>query len=163
MNFSPLGKELTTLNNYFDDLKVGDWYRSRARTMTETDLVTFSGLSGDYSSIHIDQEAAAASVFGRRIAHGCLTLSVATGFEFQLMAGVRENRVLAFYGLDQVRFTKPVFIGDTLHLEGSVLSLQDKGEKGGVVAYKQLVVNQRGETVVSLEKRTLHAKRKVTP
>ena len=155
-------RELLSLNNYFDDLREGDWFTSRARTITETDLVVFSGLSGDYSSIHIDEEMAKASSFGGRIAHGCLTLSIATGFEFQLMAGERENRVIAFYGLDKVRFTKPVHIGDTLHLEGDIAALQDKGDKGGVVTMNQRIVNQRGETVASFEKRTLNAKRRAS-
>lgn len=153
------GNQLTSLNNYFDDIAVGDFFVSRGRTITETDLVVFSGFSGDYSSIHIDEEAAKASPFGARIAHGCLTLSIATGFEFQMQAGQPESRVIAFYGLDRVRFTKPVLIGDTLHLEGEIGDLQDKGPKGGVVMMRQRILNQRGETVASFEKRTLNARR----
>jgi 3-hydroxybutyryl-CoA dehydratase len=152
-------RQIKSINNYFDDIQVGDWFTSRARTITETDLVMFSGLSGDYSSIHIDEEAAKDSPFGARIAHGCLTLSIATGFEFQMQAGELESRVIAFYGLDKVRFTKPVLIGDTLHLEGEIAELQDKGAKGGVVTMRQRIVNQRGDTVASFEKRTLNAKR----
>jgi 3-hydroxybutyryl-CoA dehydratase len=153
-------RRILSINNFFDDVRVGDWFVSRARTITETDLVNFSALSGDWSAIHIDEEAAKASPFGGRIAHGCLTLSIATGFEFQMQAGQMENRVIAFYGLDKVRFTKPVFIGDTLHLEGEIGELQDKGAKGGVVMMRQRIVNQKGETVASFDKRTLHAKRK---
>lgn len=153
-------RQMKSINNYFDEIQVGDWFTSRSRTITETDLVMFSGLSGDYSSIHIDEVAAQASPFGARIAHGCLTLSIATGFEFQLQAGELESRVIAFYGLDKVRFTKPVFIGDTLHLDGEIGELTDKGAKGGVVMTHQRIINQNGEIVVSFEKRSLNAKRK---
>jgi 3-hydroxybutyryl-CoA dehydratase len=154
----PEGRELATLNNYFDDLGVGDHVRSRARTLTEADITMYSGLSGDYHPLHTDEEFARGGPFGARIAQGCLTLSLATGLEFSLM-GSDESRVLAFYGMDRVRFTKPVFIGDTLHLEGTVTALEEKDEQRGVVTLHQEIKNQRGETVAVLDKRTLHARR----
>lgn len=149
---------LATLNSYFDELRVGDRFVSRARTVTETDLVAFSGLSGDYAALHTDEEFAKAGPFGARIAHGCLTLSLATGLEFSLM-GNEPLRILAFYGMDRVRFIKPVFIGDTIHLEGEVIALEEKDEKRGVVTVHQEIRNQRGETVAVLDKRTLNKTR----
>jgi 3-hydroxybutyryl-CoA dehydratase len=151
-------KTLTTLNNYFDDLEVGHRFVSRARTVTEADITLFSGLSGDYHPLHTDEVYARDGPFGRRIAHGCLTLSLATGLEFSLM-GSEESRIIAFYGMDRVRFLKPVFIGDTIRLEGEVSMLQDRDEASGVVTAHHEIKNERGETVAVLDKRTLHRKR----
>ena len=152
------GREIDSLNNYYDDLAIGDRITSRGRTITETDLVVFSGLSGDYTQLHTDEEHAKAGPFGGRIAHGCLTLSIATGLEFQLF-GTGEVRVLAFYGLDRVRFVKPVFIGDTIHVGVEVIALVDKDETRGVVTFHEEIRNQRDETVAVLDKRTLNKKR----
>lgn len=149
---------LTSLNNYFDDLQLGDRFITRARTVTETDLVAFSGLSGDYSALHTDEEFARAGPFRARIAHGCLTLSLATGLEFSLI-GNDDLKIVAFYGMDRVRFVKPVFIGDTIHLEGEVTGLDEKDEGRGVVTFHQEIKNQRGEIVAVLDKRTLNEKR----
>jgi 3-hydroxybutyryl-CoA dehydratase len=158
MSGSNGGSVLTTLNNYYDDLNVGDRFQSRARTLTEADITMFSGLSGDYHPLHTDEEFAREGPFGGRIAQGCLTLSLATGLEFSLM-GSDESRIVAFYGMDRVRFVKPVFIGDTLHLEGEVTALEDKDDTRGVVTIHQEIKNSRGETVAVLDKRTLHSKR----
>jgi acyl dehydratase len=151
-------KTLTTLNNYFDDLCVGDRFVSRARTVTEADISLFSGLSGDYHPLHTDEVYASSGPFGRRIAQGCLTLSLATGLEFSLM-GSDESRIIAFYGMDRVRFVKPVFIGDTIRLEGEVTTLEERDATSGVVTAHHEIVNERGETVAVLDKRTLHRKR----
>jgi acyl dehydratase len=161
MSATDRGTMITTLNNYYDDLHIGDWIRSRARTVTEADITLFSGFSGDYHPLHTDEEYARQGPFGKRIAQGCLTLSLATGLEFSLM-GSDESRILAFYGMDRVRFVEPVFIGDTLHLEGTVTALDEKDESRGVVTIHQEIINQRGETVAVLDKRTLHAKRPVS-
>jgi len=145
------------LNAYYDELAVGDRFHTRARTITEADLVFFSGWSGDYSALHTDEVYAKAGPFGKRIAHGCLTLSVATGLEFALMSGDGpEDAIVAFYGMDRVRFVKPVFIGDTLHVEGEVLALDPKEEGGrGVVTIREEIKNQDGVTCAVLDKRTL--------
>ena len=153
-------KTLTTLNNYFDDLGVGDRFVSRARTVTEADITLFSGLSGDHHPLHTDEVYAQNGPFGRRIAQGCLTLSLATGLEFSLM-GSDESRIIAFYGMDRVRFLKPVFIGDTIRLEGEVTMLDERDATSGVVTAHQEILNERGETVAVLDKRTLHRKRPV--
>ncbi len=153
-----MSASLQTLNNYFDDLEVGDRFVSGTRTLTEADLVQFSDLSGDHAALHTDEEFARNGPFGARIAHGCLTLSLATGLEFSLI-GNDPLRIVAFYGMDRVRFVKPVFIGDTIHLEGEVVGLAEKDETRGVVTVHQDIKNQRGDTVALLEKRTLHKKR----
>jgi 3-hydroxybutyryl-CoA dehydratase len=153
-----LARTLATLNNYFDDLAVGDRSASRARMVTEADIALFSGLSGDYHPLYTDEVYARTGPFGRRIAQGCLTLSLATRLEFSLM-GSNESRIIAFYGMDRVRFVKPVFIGDTIRLEGEVTALEDRGDASGVVIAHHEIKNERGETVAVLDKRTLHRKR----
>lgn len=150
---------LTSLNAYFEDLSVGSRFRSRARTITEADITFFSGLSGDYHPLHTDEEFAREGSFGTRIAQGALTLSVATGLEFSMMDTREESRILAFYGMDRVRFLAPVRIGDTVRLEGEVAALEEKDAGRGVVTVHQEIKNQDGTTVAVLDKRTLHARR----
>ena len=152
------GRVIDSHNRYFEDLQVGDRIISAARTITESDLVWFSGLSGDCHPLHTDEVFAQTGPFGARVAHGCLTLSIATGLEFRMM-GPGESRILASYGMDRVRFVKPVFIGDTIHLECEIVERQDKDENRGVVAQQQEIKNQHGDTVVVLIKRLLYKKR----
>jgi 3-hydroxybutyryl-CoA dehydratase len=127
---------------YYDDFQVGDIEVTRARTITETDIVNFAAFSGDWYPLHTDIEYAKKSPFGERIAHGMLVLSVATG-----LMPLYEMAIIAFYGMDKVRFTAPTKIGDTIHVELEVIEKQDKGELGGVVSLKESVKNQRGENV----------------
>jgi acyl dehydratase len=149
-----VARELKTLDLPFDELGVGDTLLSRRRTVTEADIVAYAALSGDWTPLHTDEVAAADGPFGRRIAHGGLTISISTGLEFSLL-GVAEN-VLAFYGMDRVRFLKPVLIGDTIHLRGEIIALEPKDADRGVVTVRQELVNQHGEVVVTLDKRTLY-------
>lgn len=127
---------------YFEDFQVGDVETTRARTITEADIVNFAAFSGDWYPLHTDVEYAKKGPFGERIAHGMLILSVATG-----LMPLYEMAIVAFYGMDKVRFTAPTMIGDTVHVELEVVDRQDKGEIGGVVALKQSVKNQKGEDV----------------
>jgi len=127
------------LERYFDELEVGDRTVSRGRTITEADLVMFSAFSGDWYPLHTDKEYAAQTMFGQRIAHGLLVLSVASG-----LARMNPGVVVAFYGMDKVRFTAPTFIGDTIRVEAEVVEKSDKGAFG-VVTIKQEIKNQRNE------------------
>ena len=93
----------------FSAYQIGESWESRGRTVTESDLVMFAAFSGDWHPLHTDREWAQKGPFGQRIAHGMLTLSLATG----LMV-FKPGIVLAFYGIDRVRFVKPTYIQDTL-------------------------------------------------
>jgi acyl dehydratase len=149
-------RTLTTLNNYFDELEVGDRFTSDGRTLSEEDIATFAALSGDRHPLHTDPVwARDVGPFGARVAQGCLTLSLATGLEFELI-GSDGTAILAFYGMDRVRFVKPVFVGDTIHIEGEVTSLEPKDASRGVVTMHQEIVNQDGDVVAVLDKRSLH-------
>jgi acyl dehydratase len=131
---------------YFDDYVIGGTSKTRSRTITEADIVNFAGVSGDFVELHVSEEYAKKGPFGRRIAHGFLTLSVASGLMVQ--ADPHQEVIIAFYGIDKLRFLQPVFIGDTIHVTKKVVELQKKGADRGVVAFETTILNQRDEPVV---------------
>jgi 3-hydroxybutyryl-CoA dehydratase len=134
------------VSKYFEDFQPGDTLTSRARTITETDVVNFAGVSGDFFQIHTDEEFARASPFGKRIAHGMLVLSVSTGLMTQL--GMLNDSLIAFYGIEKLRFVKPVLIGDTVHVSKKVSETLERGAERGVVTFATTVLNQRDEPVI---------------
>jgi acyl dehydratase len=125
---------------YYQDFEVGDKIVTRARTITETDIVLFAAFSGDWYPLHTDVEYAEASPFGGRIAHGMLVLSVGSG-----LMPLTEWSIVAFYGMDRVRFVGPTMIGDTIFVEAEVTEKQDKDERGGVVTFQQTIKDKKGK------------------
>ena len=126
---------------YYEDYQIGARDRSQARTLTETHVIQFCMLTGDWYPLHADKEwAEKEGPFGRRIAHGFLVLSFASG-----LMPLQEMAIVAFYGMDRVRFVAPTFIDDTLHVESEVVALDDKGDKGGVLTTRTQVVDQGGQ------------------
>jgi acyl dehydratase len=130
---------------YFEDFEIGHVSKSRGRTITEADIVNFAGLSGDFVELHTNEEFAKAGPFGRRIAHGLLILSISSGLMVQM--GHTADTVVAFYGIDHLRFLRPTFIGDTVRVEKKVIGRQEK-EKGGVITFETSVLNQNGDPVL---------------
>lgn len=139
---------------YFEDFNVGEIAVTRARTITETDIVMFAALTGDWYPLHTDVEYSKKGPFGERIAHGLLILSIANG-----LMPIYEMAIVAFYGMDRVRFTAPTKIGDTIHVELEVTEKQEKGDIGGVITLKESVKNQRDETVAVSTKRVMLARK----
>lgn len=131
-------------DRYWDEHEIGMKWVSSGRTVTEADVVNFAGLSADFFPLHVDRHYAEKTRFGQRIAHGFLVMSFATG-----MVPANPERVVALYGVDRLRFLKPVFIGDTVHLEMEVVELQDRGGRSGVASYDFRIINQDGEAVVT--------------
>jgi acyl dehydratase len=130
---------------YFEEFVSGDTVESAGRTITEADIVLFAGLSGDYNLIHTDAEYSKNQIFGQRVAHGLLVLSVASGMAVRL--GFMEDTVVAFRGLEW-KFSAPVFAGDTIRLRVTVETTKPMPRLGGgLVTFKMEVVNQRDETV----------------
>jgi len=130
---------------YFEEFEVGVSVTSPGRTITETDVVGFAGLSGDYNELHTNAEFAATTGFGRRVAHGLLGLSVASGLAGRL--GFIEGTAIAFASLEW-RFKAPVFIGDTIHMQARVEKTRAmKAIGGGMVIFRVSLVNQHQETV----------------
>lgn len=130
---------------YFAEFAIGEIFITAARTITETDIVNFAGLSGDYNQIHTDAEFAAQDTFGRRIAHGLLVQSIATGLAVQ--SGIIEGTVLAFRELT-AKFSLPIFIGDTIHVKIEITETKALPRLGGGnVMMKYTVLNQHGKAV----------------
>ena len=127
---------------YFEDFKIGEKLTTRRRTITETDIVNFAAFSGDWYPLHVDVEYAKNSPFGERIAHGMLVLSATSG-----LMPLTDWAIVAFYGIDKVRFFAPTKIGDTLYVEIEVTEKVEKNELGGVVTFNNMVKNQRDEDV----------------
>ena len=153
-----MGRTLTSLNLYFDDFELGDRFVTASRVISQEDIDVYSKLSGDSHPMHTDKAVAEKEIFGALSAQGCLTLSVATGLEYSLI-GPDISGILAFSGMDRVRFLKPVLLGDSVRLEGEVTALEPKGDDRGLVMIHQEIKNQRDETVVVLDKRMFHKRR----
>ncbi len=147
--------------SHFEELQIGDSLLTHRRTVSEADLVNFGGVSGDYFYMHFDEVAARASTFGQRIAHGYFVLCAAAG----LFVSPGVGPVLANYGLDTLRFVKPVGIGDTIQARLTAKrkidrnKVDEQGRGYGVVAWDVEVTNQDGELVASYDILTLVAKR----
>jgi 3-hydroxybutyryl-CoA dehydratase len=131
---------------YFEDVQKGETHTSRSRTITETDLINFAGISGDFSALHLDAEFAKTTDFGSRVAHGALIFSISTGLVTQM--GLLTDALIAFYGVEKLRFVKPVFIGDTVHVVKKVIDTLERGPDRGVVTFSTTVLNQRQEPVL---------------
>lgn len=141
---------------FFEDYAVGEQFKSPARTMTETDIVIFAALTGDWHPIHTNVEFAKKAFFGERIAHGMLTLCVGSALIFRLGPFVAlPKSFIAFYGMDSVRFTGPVKIGDTIHCVVQVEKLEAKDDRTGIIVSKNSIRNQRDEDVVVYTTRAL--------
>jgi oxepin-CoA hydrolase/3-oxo-5,6-dehydrosuberyl-CoA semialdehyde dehydrogenase len=153
--------DLHPFRRHFEDISIGDSLLTHRRTVTEADIVAFGGLSGDFFYMHFDEPAAKASPFGKRIAHGYFVLSAAAG----LFVWPSPGPVLANYGLDTLRFVRPVGIGDTIQARLTCKRKTDRPRKSaddagqGVVAWDVQVTNQDGVLVASYDILTLVAKR----
>ncbi|MFJ8246840.1 MaoC/PaaZ C-terminal domain-containing protein [Peribacillus asahii] len=141
-------------NKYFEEYSIGETWQSKGRTITESDLVMFSAFSGDWYSLHSDAEYAKGTQFEQRIAHGMAILSITTG-----LVTFEPGIVVAFYGMDKVRFTNPTFIGDTIHLNAKVIDLKDRSQSQGLVTVLQEVKKQTGETVAVFDMKILMNKK----
>ena len=141
---------------YFEDYELNSTATSGTRTITEADIVNFAGLSGDFHELHMSEEFARRGPFGRRIAHGALVFSISTGLTIQM--GESES-IIAFYGVDKLRFTHPTFIGDTIRVSKVVIEKQAKDDRRGVVAFETRVINQDDQTVVIYQDRVMVLRR----
>lgn len=139
---------------YYEDFEPGMEFETPGRTVTEADIVNFAGVSGDFYSLHTDEEFAARTIYGGRIAHGLLVVSIVTGLWFRL--GIFDGTLIALYGIDRLRFIKPVRPGDTVRAKLTVLEKAEK-EKGGLVTIRNEVYNQRGELVAVFDAKVLMA------
>jgi acyl dehydratase len=126
----------------FEALETGQQFTTRGRTVTESDVVAFAALTGDWHPQHSDAQWAAESPFGERIAHGLLVVALAAG-----LVPFDPGRVVALRRVADATFKRPVRFGDTLHVEGRICDLSPASEDAGLVAFAWSVVNQEGRTV----------------
>ena len=127
----------------FGDLSVGDRSTSRGRTLTETDVVNFCMLTGNWLELHANQEFAKQTRFGQRIVQGSLVFSIGNA-----LIPFDPELIEAFFGVDGLRFLRPSFIGDTIWSSAEIIRLEERGSRNGVATLDLQVHNQRGETVM---------------
>ncbi|WP_129116565.1 MaoC/PaaZ C-terminal domain-containing protein [Halegenticoccus tardaugens] len=133
----------------YDETTVGDRLVTAGRTVTEADLVNFAGVSGDFNRLHTDATAMTGSAFGERIAHGALVFSIMTGLLWQ--AREDGDAVVAFYGVDDLRFRAPTTVGDTVRVELEVADKRptEHPEATGIVSYRAEVKTADDAVVLS--------------
>lgn len=135
---------MTEGRRFFDDITAGEEFESPGRTVTETDIVLFAGLSGDYNVLHTDAEFMKQSIFGERIAHGLLGLAIQAGL---FTRATQPFATMAFVGL-RWKFKGPIKIGDTIRVRAKVLAKKETSKPDrGLVTLERKVLNQRGEVV----------------
>ena len=138
---------LTGPDYYWEDLCQDDVISSPGLTISEAHLVTWAGLTGDIVSLHLDEVYASKTQFGKRIGHGPLSLACALGLLTQ--TGYFKN-VAAWLGLDEVRATAPVFIGDTIRANAELIETRETSKPGmGIWKFKYSVINQDEKTVMT--------------
>jgi 3-hydroxybutyryl-CoA dehydratase len=137
-----MAQEMTRL--FYEDLNVGDEDQSTGRTVTETDVVSFAGLSGDFNNMHIDEEFAKKTVFGTRVAHGLCVLSIASGLWFTMP----RLATIAFMGLEDWRFSDAVKFGDTIRITRKLVEKREhKRPNMGFLIFEVNVHNQDNKIV----------------
>ena len=139
---------------YFDELDGGESFETAGRTVTESDLVSFSALTGDWHPQHADADWAAAGPFGERVAHGMLVLSYSLG-----LAPIDPERIVALRGLDSVRFKRPVRIGETIRVRGEVARLRPLDDGTGLVTIDWKVLGGEGRTALRAELQAIWRRR----
>lgn len=137
---------------YFEEFTVGQVVKTLSRTVSEDAIFTFAGLTGDYNQIHTDAEFSKTTQFGQRVAHGLLGLSIATGLIMR--TGFLEGTVLAFREIQDWKFVKPIFIGDTIHALLTVSEMKPLPRIGAGALIASVEV--RNQTDEVLQKGTLN-------
>jgi len=132
---------------YFEEFNAGQQIVTPGRTITEADIVHFAGLSGDFNQIHVDANFSKNTPFGQRVAHGLLGMAIASGLATR--TGLMEGTVMAFREIQNWKFIKPIFIGDTIYVEMVVIGTKEiRRIGGGSVEIELSVKNQKDETLM---------------
>lgn len=145
--------------HYFEDMEEGKTFESAGRTITETDFVVHSMVTGDWTELHTNAEYAADGPYSERIAHGPLTFILATGL-FQ-RTGIVERTVIAFLGMNYMDLPDPVTIGDTISAEFEVTERRalDSRDDAGLVVVDSLVTTGDGAEVFAGDMKFLFKRR----
>ena len=145
---------------YLDEFNVGEEYITPSRTLTETDVVMFAAMSGDYNELHTSEEYMKGSQFGKRLVHGLLGLSISHGLIFRL--GILDGTAIALLGVDTWQFKGPLFFGDTIRVKVKIAEVRPSKSKPdrGILKLHMEIINQ-DDTVVQSGYKTLMMKRRV--
>ena len=142
---------------YFEDFETMEPLTSGERTITESDVMAFANLTGDHVRLHTDEAFARTTKYGRRIAHGALVFSVSMGLATQMH--LFDDTLIAFAGVDKLRFVAPVFFGDTVKVVKKVIERKELGPGQGTVTFESRVLNQEGKLVLAYHDRLLIKRR----
>ena len=144
---------------YLDELTVGEAYITPSRTLTETDVVMFAAMSGDYNELHTSETYMKGSQFGKRLVHGLLGLSISHGLIFRL--GILDGTAIALLGVDTWQFKGPLFFGDTIRVKVKIAEVRPSKSKPdrGILKLYMEIINQ-DDTVVQSGYKTLMMKRR---
>jgi len=149
-------------DRYWEAHEIGETWESYGRTITEADIVNFAGVSGDFHPAQMDAEfAKKKTAYGRRIAHGALLFSVTMGMASQ----TKQNSKNITYGIDRVRFPRPTFAGDTVHVVGRVTQKEPypKRSQYGIIVMRYETLNQDGQCVLACDHKMLVEREKAGP
>jgi acyl dehydratase len=143
---------------FYEDFEIGRNFTTGGRTVTDADLVLFSGISGDYTRLHLDEEYAKGQMFGGRVGHGMLGVSIATGLIAQL--GTMQDTAMGLLEFS-CRFTGPLRPGDTVYVRQVVTAMRETSKPDrGVVTFSVEMFNQRDEAVFAGEEKIMLRRRK---
>jgi 3-hydroxybutyryl-CoA dehydratase len=142
---------------FFEDFASAEPVASGERTITEADVMAFAHLTGDFVKLHTDEAYAKTTKYGRRIAHGTLVFSISVGLSTQMQ--LFDDALIAFAGVDKLRFVAPVFFDDTVHVVKRMVERKELGAAQGTVTFESRVLNQRSEIVVAYLDRLLIRRR----
>lgn len=132
---------------HFEDVEVGFRFETPSRTVTEADLVAFSGVSGDFNPLHTDERFAARSIYGGRIAHGALVLSITTGLRQRV--GLFDGTLMGLLEIRSWRFSAPVRIGDTIRVACEITELRETSKPDRGLMVQRIEVLNQDDTLVS--------------
>lgn len=151
---------LSALQYYWEDLEPGLVFETASRTITETDVVGFAGLSADYNRLHVDAEYASGTAWGKRIAHGMLVASILSGLNTRTVVNQMLEPSLVGLLEMNLRFPKPTLIGDTIHGRIEVSGRRETSNPArGIVEFRRQAINQRNEVVCECDTRMMVLRR----
>lgn len=145
---------------YFEDFEIGQEFVSPARTVTQTDIVNFACLSGDFNDVHTNFEYCKSTPFGEPIAHGPLVYAIMGGLQYA--SGINEGTVLALLQIDGWRMIQPVKHGDTIHMKAKVLKVKESRKPDrGIVTFQRYVIKQDGCVAQEMQATIMYRRRSV--
>lgn len=148
------------MGRHFEDFEQGGTFTTAARTIADADVMLFAGLTGDFTELHTNEEYARNTSFGRRIVHGALVFGISVGLTTR--TNLLNGTLIAFSRVDNLRFTRPVFIGDTVSVTKTVLTIEEKGPSQGLLAFDTRVRNQHGQVVLAYVDKVLVTRRSMS-